>query len=248
MYPFRIFLCASIFFAASFAFIPSENAKFNIFDSELHPFETTLSQHLNDFETKFKNEKDEGPLLAPIGDALNNIEKMLDGDWKASFLEAVNADGGSSDTAVKSVAKVKQLVEKFNKNFLMYQMNKAERRSRGPKIVSELADILQKFNAEDSVFRKYPLISSPLLIELALVAAVFDSITKALGIESEITKDRLPCLAYDLLFEYREYAVDSRLDKLQTVLHRGDEKHKVDSEDLKDIATQSMEFTVFAKK
>lgn len=217
MYPFRIFLCASIFFVAGFAHIPSESVKFNIFYSGLRPFETTLSQHVNNYETKFKNGKDEAKLLVAIRNIVINILNMLDGDWKRKFLEA--SAGISNDT----VGVVKKLVQDFYLKFSQFKQSKPERKTFGPMILQQLYNILQIFHAEDSYFRKYPLISSPLVIELALVAAIFDPISKGLGIESEVNKYRLPCLAYDLLFEYRAYAVDSRLDKLQVVLHRDDD-------------------------
>lgn len=249
MFPFRIFLCASIFFVASFAYIPSDSAKFNIFDSKLHPFETKLSEHINDYETKFKDKKDEGALLAAIIDVLTNISKRLNGDWKDSFLKIVLAKGGRSiNTNVVSVLTVKEQVDRLYKSILMYQMNKSDRRSYGPMIVSHLNGILQTFDDKNSFFRKYPLDSSPLLIEFALLVALFDPITKALEIESEISKYRLPCLAYDLLFEYREYAVDSRLDKLQAVIVRDDETLKIDEKALKNLETQKSEYTFFVKK
>lgn len=244
MFPFCMFLCASILFVASFAYIPSENAKFHIFDSELHPFETSLTQSINDLETTSKNEGDVDAALKTTEDALDYIVNMVDGDWKKTFYKATN----DADTAVKCVTEVGVQIKDLRNELSAFKLNKESRKSNGPKIAEKLEKILQKFNGEDSAFRSYPLISSPLLIELALVVPHLISITKGLQIEQEMKKYRLPCLAYDLLFEYREYAVDYRLDKLQTVMHRDDEKHKVDLEDLKDIATQTMEFTIFAKK
>lgn len=242
MFPCRILLSASIFFVASFAYIPSEEAKFNIFDSELLEFERDVSSHVYNFEPLFKNEKNEDNLLVAIERALGNIKKMLNGDWKDSFLKATaSADGTTAVELLNNLFEDLRLeVSKFKQIVLF-------RESLGPEIVAKLAAILQKFNDKDYLFRKHPLISSPILIELALVVALFNPISKGLP-ENEISKYRLPCLAYDLLFEYREFAVDSRLDKLGTMLVRDDEKHKIGVEDMKDIAAQDIEYKLFKKR
>lgn len=244
MFPFRIFLCASILFVASFAYIPIGKAKFNIFDSEFHTFEEFVAQDLDSDDLKDIFKKQGDASFERIEYALDYLVSMVGGDWKKTF----NKVTANAESAVKSVTEVGAQINDLRKEISSFKSDKESRKSNGPKIAEKLENILQKFNGDNSVFRNNPLISSPLLIKLTLLVPLLLSITMGLEIEQEISKYRLPCLAYDLLFEYREYAVDSRLDKLQAMMHREGEKHKFDLEDLKDIATQSSEFTIFAKK
>lgn len=265
MFPFRIILCASLFFATFLDSLsgskPADSVRFNIFDSNLYSFEISLHAHISNSETKFKNGKNqedkEGYFSQPITMALTNIAKMLDdknGDsWRAAFLTATaQADGRPNAIAVDYVTEAKKRIGELQTDFSRFMSSKGQvslKQQFATEILSILSDSLLQFSKLPSFFRDHALISSPLLIELALVAELFDPISKGLGIDDDVKKYRLPCLAYDTLFEYREFAVDARLDKLQVMFVRdGNEKHKINTNDLKDIAKQGAEFTVFAKK
>lgn len=67
---------------------------------------------------------------------------------------------------------------------------------------------------DDSPFVQYPLIGAPFLIALSLAVATFEPKAAAV-FPLEYKNFTLPCQVYDLLVDYRSYAVDDRLDKLK---------------------------------
>lgn len=80
-------------------------------------------------------------------------------------------------------------------------------------IYRDLKTLIDKFSDRDSPYIQYPLVGAPFLIALSLAVAAFEP-TAAEQLPNETKKFTLPCQAYDLLIDYRSYAVDNRLDKL----------------------------------
>lgn len=85
-------------------------------------------------------------------------------------------------------------------------------------IKSSLSDMLNLFSNKG--FKKYPLVTAPLLIEVATLVVVFERMKKeiienieSLGLNID---DKISCTAHDLLLAYRERAVYARTEKLTT--------------------------------
>lgn len=66
-------------------------------------------------------------------------------------------------------------------------------------------EILNHFTAHESLLKKYPLVGSPLLIELAHFVA---------SLSTDINDYDLACKMRNILLEYRQRAVDARFDKI----------------------------------
>lgn len=152
------------------------------------------------------------PFIGATLGALNTMVGLLltDGDWQSAILQMIvdMNDFHHLKDGVKAInrdlkninAKFEFLNETSYKNHI-YDMNEG------------LKSIIDAYADPESIFRKYPLISSPYLILVSLALAAFEPIA-AQHMPRETKKAALSCQAYDLLKEFQAFAVDMRIDKL----------------------------------
>lgn len=80
---------------------------------------------------------------------------------------------------------------------------------------SDLDRMITLFSHQYSVFKKYPLIGAPALIELALLIAIFTPIAKIL-VPLEVKNPQVACKTLDTLLDYRPRTVSARLEKIHS--------------------------------
>lgn len=176
------------------------------------------------------------PTLHALGKIAKNCVTMFDKEtkWKNALkvvAESITQSGvGNIMTLIKSNLKTVEDETDELKNLVNQSKNRKRKNegsvsneineqaniiSSAKYIRNSLSEILNLFTEVN--FKKYPLVTAPLLIEVALMLAIFvKKVSRDRGIIS-IPLDRnnqLACQAFDLLAIYRERAVESRAEKL----------------------------------
>lgn len=80
-------------------------------------------------------------------------------------------------------------------------------------IHTELDKMINLFDLKSSLFRKYPLLGAPPLIQLSSLVAVFSQIARVL-IPYEAKHQQLTCKMYNTLIDYRTLTIHARLYQL----------------------------------
>lgn len=88
-------------------------------------------------------------------------------------------------------------------------------------IHNSLETVISRFAHQQSIFRKYPLISIPPIFALASFLAIFDPIANAL-VPSFSRRTVTSCQYVETLKQYRALAVHDRLNRTEIVWIRGD--------------------------
>lgn len=83
-------------------------------------------------------------------------------------------------------------------------------------IHTDLDKMLNFFDLKSSLFRKYPLLGTPPLLQLASLVAVFSPLAREL-IPIESMNPQISCKMYDILLDYRPLTVMARLHKLRVL-------------------------------
>lgn len=89
------------------------------------------------------------------------------------------------------------------------------RRNVASNMHTELDRMVNFFDLKSSLFRKYPLIGAPLLIQLASVVAIFNPMAKVL-IPFEAMHPQIPCKLHDVLVDYLPRTINARLHQLHS--------------------------------
>lgn len=77
----------------------------------------------------------------------------------------------------------------------------------------ELDKMINSFDLKSSLFRKYPLLGAPPLIQLSSLVAIFSQIARVL-IPYEAKNQQISCKLYNTLIDYRTLTVHARLYRL----------------------------------
>lgn len=80
-------------------------------------------------------------------------------------------------------------------------------------IHTELDKMINLFDLKSSLFRKYPLLGAPPLIQLSSLVAIFSQIARVL-IPYEAKNQQLTCKMYNTLVDYRTLTIHARLYRL----------------------------------
>lgn len=230
MFAARVLLCVLLVFGASFALIPFDDVKFKIFDDQSDSFESNIIASLQTTKNFFaKHEVSKGfdiawalataiPLVGQFSNLLPSICAILakESDWNEKFSRTI-ANETRREIALERItwmeATMKTMRHKMN---ILNDTNPESDRDR--KMVAsiahtDLAIMINYFSHRDSLFKKFPLIGAPPLIELAVIVAAFHPITQLL-IPYEAKNPNIVCDIRDVVADYMPRVVDARLDKL----------------------------------
>lgn len=207
--------------------IPFENVKIEIFDSRPTNFEKNISNSLETIKNFWADETVETVIgtgsaivhFLPFGEAITTIaEAVIDllkdeSDWKDGFVRELKKQ---QDVAIVMnqidliAAEFKTIKSKLPSLNASREPNLETRKTHSNIIHSDLDTILNYY--DKSIFRKYPLLTAPLLINLGHLITVFAPISNDIY---PLTTELLPiaCKAYDLMKLYRTLAVYHRLQK-----------------------------------
>lgn len=210
--------------------VPFDKINFPIFDHQLKDFETKTSQSLKTVEQFFAS--DDGivngdktitdmvlfvRLLAALLKVNENLLKP-ESDWIMEFNETINES--DRDMAHMKFILIDSTLQTIRKKFLrldeQIQPNSAIRKSNAIFIYSNLRTLLNYFDENDSIYKDYALDSAPLLINLALIVAVFTPLANTL-IPTEPENIQLACKVKDLLVNYRTRAIFLRAQQLNSI-------------------------------
>lgn len=159
------------------------------------------------------------PPLAPITGAIFVCSSLLakESDWRAKFSNAIAHETNRAITS-NDLEKMNTKLKTINR---MYRFARNEtvpirgRRRVASQIHFNLQEMLNYFASSNSLFKKYPLLVTPLLIELAQIVAYFDLLAKKLI--PRLAKDtELSCLMRNILLDYRPRAAHARLEKVHS--------------------------------
>lgn len=237
MFKSRALVCATlILFGVCSAHIPFDQVNFNIFDNnQTHSFESLVSHSLKTTEVFFANKNiantitNTGTLspsiVIPFVEQLNILTLALrnllskDGHWMESFVRSIANESRNDLLALDDVHWMQTaigIIEDEVTHLSNTNINYNVIRKRFASYVhSDLDRMITLFAHQYSVFKKYPLIGAPALIELALLIAIFTPIAKVL-VPLEMKNPQIACKTLDTLLDYRNRTVSARLDKIHS--------------------------------
>lgn len=222
----RILLSVSFIFAIAFAYTQNTDVKLNVFTPN-NNFESNLLEKLQTTKNFFKNKYVSAAFMTtavalsfvPVpGIAIINPIRLLleeESDWKPSFAAAVTdkIDHGDLLTTIKDIESKIGNIDEHIRILNNSKIADDLRRTSAELVHHDYNEIIHKFKNSKTLFKKYALITSPVLVALATSFAQF--YPTALSMIPEIVNDlKIPCKVLDLLFEYRPIAVDDRFDKI----------------------------------
>lgn len=158
------------------------------------------------------------PTFAPVAGLIFVLRALLadETDWKQTFSKTITREIRREITLSNLRTLEEKLLTMEEKFVLLNATSNPDMLSRkniASYIHTELDIILNVFGSIDSLYRKYPLLSTPPIIALALFIIVFDPIVKEL-IPMEAHSPQLACKMIEIIEDYRPRAVHDRLEKL----------------------------------
>lgn len=228
-------MIVSSVFGACFAYTQNTDVNFNIFSKKKNHFEADLSENLQTIKNLFAKKYVSAGFqiitlslsLVPVaGASVLNIMRFLfedESDWKKSFAEAVTdrIDRGDLLTTLKNIKSKIDTIQIYISTLNNTKISEDIRRVNVQLIHHDYQEAIYQIKNSKSLCKKYALITSPVLIALALSFATF--YPTALSIFKDIVNEfKIPCQIYDLLYEYRPLAVDGRFEKnrLNTIIRK----------------------------
>lgn len=147
---------------------------------------------------------DVGPILQLFITVLSKLEN--EPAWKNKFKETI-IEETERKAVLDEISRLSALIDAILKSLTSANDDASK---KFPRIAAwdtrkDLDYMINIFFAQKSIFKKYPLIGAPLLIELGKLISVFDK---------KIDNDDISCKMRDVLREYRLRSVAARLDKI----------------------------------
>lgn len=227
----RIFFCLILAAQLARANIPFNQVKFQIFDKEPTNFEIRTTHSVNSIKSFFDSAAVKDDLIGKLKtvipylsylDILTTFNDNLlksESDWAMDFIASIENSIESSwakrrfilmETIIQSIhGKIARLDQEN-------QPNLATRKSNARYIQSNLESLIDYFAENDGIFKQLPLLSAPLLINVALIIAVFTPIGNQL-IPGEVNDLQLACKAKDVLEDYRTRVIFLRAKKINSM-------------------------------
>lgn len=208
---------------------PCGGIRTNIFDNQPSDFESNVietSRIMKDFFSR-----DDVTLALAAGSMalegipfINQFSKLIplirdtlrdENGWRVRFTKAIAHESMRVIAESEShwlEATLQTLQEKIS---LLSERNPdmENRKTIASIIHTELDKMINLFDLKSSLFRKYPLLGAPPLIQLSSLVAIFSQIARVL-IPYEANHERLTCKMYNTLLDYRTLAIHARLHKL----------------------------------
>lgn len=225
------FICIVIICHGSQAGILFDKVKMNIFDPKGGDFEHNVMESMKTTKSFFardevilaisagvvaaiefapfvKNFLKLAPLFQSVIDDKSkwarDFTKAIANETKHSILES---DIRWMAASTKTIQTEIKLLDKNN--------TEDNRRTHATIIHTELDKMVNFFDLQDSLLRKFPLLGGPPLLQLASLVATFSPLAKTL-IPYEAKNAPIECKMYDTLLVYRPLVVFARLHQLHT--------------------------------
>lgn len=232
MYRSSILICATIVFGVRSANIPIDHVKLKIFDIQNTSFELRLSHSLKSTKIFFANTNVANiiaqpeisshnsviPFVGQLTSLTSELQNLLakDSNWMESFARTT-ANESRHDIALTDIHWMQAAMEYIqNENTHLSGIDYFTARKRIASFIhSDFHRMITLFSHQYSIFNKYPLVGAPVLIEMALLIAVFTPIANKL-IPLEVKHPQIACKTLDTLLEFRQRTVNARLEKLQS--------------------------------
>lgn len=230
MTTFRALLCFVLIFELSSADLLFEDVEFDIFDNRKTDFEANVLNSLK-ITKNFFGSKEGKCVLAAGAKAVNLIPyvKTLSAllpkigdllaeqsDWKRAFIQALSEETNRAITLNQIVWIESELQTIHDLIPLLDEKKQPDlenRKSNAQYIQNQINTMMNYFDHRAGLFKKYPLITSPLLISLIEIIAIFTPIANSL-IPIEAKHLQLTCKARDVLMAFRSRAIYERTKQL----------------------------------
>lgn len=228
----QIFIYLVTIFSLSFAEILFDEIQVNIFDSRPRDFE----RHVLESSKILKSfiARDDISLAITAGTAalsfspfyLAKFYKLVPlvrqiladrSDWRDAFTKAIADETmrGVVESEVRWMEATMETIQSKIKLLGDENPSLESRQNIASNMHTELDRMINFFNLKSSLFRKYPLIGAPPLIQLASMVVIFGPIAKAI-IPLEAMNPQIACKMHDILTDYLPRTINARLHQLHS--------------------------------
>lgn len=233
---FRVLICATlIIFGVCSANISFDDLKLNVFaENRTHLVETLIPIWLRSTDKFFANRdianvlantatltsESVTPFVGQLGSLSLALRNILanDGDWVQSFVKALEHNRRSG-VVFTEFQWMQRVIELIHSEAMFLDGTNPDRdvfRKRVASFMhSDLDKIVDLFAHQYSIFKTFPLIGAPILIELSLLIAIFTPIAKIL-VPLDVKHPQIACKTLHTLLDYRPRTVAARLDKIHS--------------------------------
>lgn len=230
MITFRVFLCFVLVFKFGWADVPFDDVKFEIFENRKTDFETNILNSLQIAKNFFGSGAGKAvfnagakainfiPFIKALSSLLPKLGDLLaeQSDWRPVFARAITEETNHAITHNQLVW-LESTMQTIEQNIPLLDEQKQpdieNRKSNALFIQNNINTMMNYFDQRSGLFKKYPLVTAPLLVSLVSIIAVFTPLANTL-IPIEAKHLQLTCKAHDVLLAYRSRAVFARTQKL----------------------------------
>lgn len=230
------FVQISIYFAAicslSFAHLMDSDIQVNLFDIVPREYERNVIESMKILRKFIENddisvEVTKGSVglsflpynIAKFSKFIPMIRHILAdrSDWRDAFTRAIADEKmhAVTENQVNWLEATLQTLQSKIKSLGDESLSFESRRNIASHMHTELDRIINFIDLESSLFRKYPLLGAPLVIQLAPLVAFFSPIAKSL-IRAEAMNPEISCKMHDILVDYRVRTINARLHQLHS--------------------------------
>lgn len=233
MKSFNAFICiAAAIFHESQSVIPIDEVNVNIFDSRPRTFEQNVIDATKTTKDFFSRDDILLALSAGVVVAVEMIpyvakfiklaplfEDTVDekSEWFVGFSKAFANETSLSiaDSEIRWMSATMQTIRTKVKLLDENNPDHENRKTIASIIHTDLDKMINFFDVKTSLFRKYPLIGGPPLLQLASLVAIFSPLANSI-IAFEAKNTPIACKMYDILQAYRPLMIYARLRQLST--------------------------------
>lgn len=227
-----MFICTVTIYHVSHATLLINNVKTNIFDRKQRNFENDVNLAMSETKDLFSRDDvllgvavgmvialEYAPFIKKFVQLAPLFQDMMEdkSDWSASFAKTI-ANQTSHQIADSEIRWMTAEMETIQDSMpLLDESNPDEgnRNTTAIKIHNDLHKMINFFDLKTSLFRTYPLIAGPPLLQLASLVSLFSPLANAI-IPSTAKRIRIACKMYETLLAYQPLMVYARLRKLST--------------------------------
>lgn len=226
----QIFICFVAVVSSSFAELLDSEIQVNIFDSVPREYERNVIESMKLLKSFVENddisvEVGRGSVglsflpfnIAKFSKFIPMIRHILAdrSDWRDAFTRAIADEAlhAVTENQVNWLEATLQTLQSKIKSLGDESLSFDNRRNIASHMHTELDRIINFIDLESSLFRKYPLLGAPLVIQLAPLVAFFSPIAKSL-IRNEAMNPEISCKMHDILVDYQARTINARLHQL----------------------------------
>lgn len=227
---FRALLCFVLVFKLVSADVPFDDVKLEIFENRKTDFETNILNSLKIAKNFFGSGAGKAvfnagakainfiPFIKVLSALLPKLGNLLaeNSDWRPVFAKAITEETNHAITHNQLVW-LESTMQTIEQNIPLLDEQKQpdieNRKANALYIQNNINTMMNYFDQRSGLFKKYPLVTAPLLVSLASIIAVFTPLANSL-IPIEAKHMQLTCKAHDVLLAYRSRAVFQRTKKL----------------------------------